>query len=81
MPARDAHAYLRIFDPARCRCPPTSLELHHEGLRERAAREGSAFDRELAIQRRVPAVRAARNAAAGPMALHVQRRGRFLTTR
>ncbi len=50
MPARDARGYLRIFDPGALPLPADVLELHHEGLRERAARDGIAFDRELAIR-------------------------------
>ncbi|HEY5367179.1 MAG TPA: methylaspartate mutase subunit E [Casimicrobiaceae bacterium] len=50
MPARDARGYLRIFDPGDLPLPRDVLEIHTDGLRERAAREGVAFDRELAIR-------------------------------
>lgn len=50
MPARDARGYLRIFDAGALPLPADVLEVHREGLRERAAREGVACDRELAIR-------------------------------
>jgi methylaspartate mutase epsilon subunit len=50
MPARDARGYLRIFDPGDLPLPRDVMEVHREGLRERAAKEGVAFDRELAIK-------------------------------
>ncbi|MEO9163976.1 MAG: methylaspartate mutase subunit E [Casimicrobiaceae bacterium] len=50
MPARDARGYLRIFDPGDLPLPRDVLEIHADGLRERAAREGVSFDRELAIR-------------------------------
>ena len=50
MPARDARGYLRIFDAAGLPLPKDVLEVHEHGLRERASREGIAYDRELAIR-------------------------------
>ena len=50
MPARDARGYLRIFDPGDVPLPRDVMEVHTAGLRERAAKEGVAFDRELAIR-------------------------------
>jgi methylaspartate mutase epsilon subunit len=50
MPARDARGYLRIFDPGDVPLPRDVMEVHTAGLRERAANEGVAFDRELAIR-------------------------------
>jgi methylaspartate mutase epsilon subunit len=50
MPARDARGYLRIFDAGALPLPRDVLEVHRDGLRERAAREGVPCDRELAIR-------------------------------
>ncbi len=49
MPARDADGYLRIFDPGDMPFDKEVLELHAEGLRRRAEREGVPCDRDLAV--------------------------------
>ena len=50
MPARDAHGYLRILEPAGLPLPRDVMEVHEAGLRERAARERVPFDRDLAVK-------------------------------
>lgn len=50
MPARDAAGYLRIYDPAGLPLPPDVIEVHEQGLRERAAKERVPFDRDLAVR-------------------------------
>lgn len=50
MPARDAHGYLRIFDPGALPLPKDILEVHTDGLRARAAAQGVPYDRDLAIR-------------------------------
>jgi methylaspartate mutase epsilon subunit len=50
MPARDAHGYLRILDPAGLPLPRDVMEVHEAGLRERAARDRVPFDRDLAVK-------------------------------
>lgn len=50
MPARDADGYLRILDPAGLPLPRAVMQVHEDGLRRRALREGRAFDHDLAVQ-------------------------------
>src|SRR5690348_2078781 len=50
MPARDAHSYLRILEPAGLPLPRDVMEVHEAGLRERAAKERVPFDRDLAVK-------------------------------
>lgn len=50
MPARDADGCLRILDPAGLPLPKDVLEIHEDGLRARAAREGVPYGRDLAIR-------------------------------
>jgi methylaspartate mutase epsilon subunit len=50
MPARDADGYLRVLDPAGVPMPREALEVHEDGLRRRARRDGVPFDHELAVQ-------------------------------
>ena len=50
MPARDASGYLRILEPGDLPLPRDVLDVHEAGLRQRAAREGVAFGRDLAVQ-------------------------------
>jgi methylaspartate mutase epsilon subunit len=50
MPARDAHGYLRILEPAGLPLPRDVMQVHEAGLRERAARERVPFDRDLAVK-------------------------------
>ena len=49
MPARDADGYLRIVDPADMPFSRDVLEIHEEGLRRRAEREGIPFGHDLAV--------------------------------
>jgi methylaspartate mutase epsilon subunit len=49
MPARDADGYLRILDPGEMPFPPDVLEVHADGLRRRAEREGVGFGPDLAV--------------------------------
>src|SRR5690349_4045600 len=50
MPARDAHGYLRILEPAGLPLPRDVMEVHEAGLRGRAAKERVPFDRDLAVK-------------------------------
>lgn len=50
MPARDADGYLRILDKAGLPLPAHVMEVHEDGLRRRAKREGCAVDHELAVK-------------------------------
>jgi methylaspartate mutase epsilon subunit len=49
MPARDADGYLRILDPGFMPFPSDVLEIHRDGLRRRAEREGVPLDHQLAV--------------------------------
>jgi len=50
MPARDADGCLRILDAAGLALPKAVLEVHADGLRRKALKDGIALDHELAVQ-------------------------------
>jgi methylaspartate mutase epsilon subunit len=50
MPARDADGCLRILDAAGLALPKAVLEVHADGLRRKALKDGVALDHELAVQ-------------------------------
>lgn len=49
MPARDADGYLRIVDAGDMPFAPDVMEVHNDGLRRRAEKEGVPFGHDLAV--------------------------------